>query len=70
MTRAQAARVVYDRVTETRLLRRAAICHRHGLTTLGDACHAQVYALRARGYPESRRMYEARARELLAEATP
>jgi hypothetical protein len=59
--------VVYGRATEARLLRRAFACHRHGLTTLGDACHAQLYALRARGYPESRRMYEARARELLAE---
>ncbi len=70
MTAAQAARVVYGRATETRLLRPAAACHRHWLATLGDACHAQVYSIRARGYPESRRLYEARARELLAEVTP
>jgi hypothetical protein len=59
--------VVFGARTEARLLRRAAACHRHGLTVLGDACHAQVYALRARGYPESRRLYEARTHELLAE---
>ena len=67
MSPAQAARVVYGARTEGRLLRRAAICHRHGLAALGDALHSQAASLRARHYPESRRIYEARARELLAE---
>jgi len=43
VTRVQAARVVYGASTEGRLLRRAATCQRHGLTTLGEACHAQQY---------------------------
>jgi len=70
VTRVQAARVVYGRATETRLLRPAAACHRHGLATLGEALYAQAMAARARHYPESRRLYEARARELLAEVAP
>lgn len=70
MTRVQASRAVYGARTEAAAIRRGNTARRHGLETLADALFAQAMALRSRSYPESRRMYEARARELLAEVSP
>jgi len=70
VTRVQANRSVYGARTEHQAIRRGNTARRHGLATLADALFAQAMALRSRSYPESRRLYEARARELLAEVTP
>ena len=70
MTRAQASRAVYGARTETAALRRGNAARRHGLGTLAEALFVQAMAIRARHYPESRRLYGARVRELLAEVAP
>ncbi len=70
MTRTQASRAVYGARTETAAIRRGNAARRHGLETLADALFAAAMAHRARSYPEARRLYEARARELLAEVAP
>ncbi len=70
MTRTQASRAVYGARTETAALRRGNAARRHGLETLADALFAAAMAHRSRSYPESRRLYDARVRELLAEVAP
>lgn len=67
MTAARAARVVYGARTEHQALRRAKLAERIGLETLAEALFVQAMAIRARHYPESRRLYEGQVRALLAE---
>jgi len=70
VTRAQASRAVYGARTESAALKRGNAARRHGLETLADAFFAAAMAIRARHYPESRRLYGARVQELLAEVAP